>query len=57
MINELRSIISKDYSIELPISAEENSVYNYEDIKFNWTEIDPLISPLGGDFSKIRVFF
>ena len=47
-LHELMSSIKCQYSIDLPLSTSEENLYTYENIKYSWIDVDPLVSPLGG---------
>ena len=54
LLNELKSFVEINYSLQLPIATNKEYLYTYENIKFNWTTIDSLVSPLGGKFHTIN---
>ena len=42
------SSIKCQYSIDLPLGTSEENLYTYENIKYSWIDVDPLVIPLGG---------
>ena len=51
LFNDLTEFIIKKYDTKVPIDINANNSYKYEDIFFEWSKINPLVSPLGGKYS------
>ena len=48
LFNDLVEFIFKKYDIKVPIDINQTNSYTHEDISFDWSTVDPLVSPLGG---------
>ena len=48
LFNDLVEFILKKYDTKVPIDINQTNSYMHEDISFDWSTVDPLVSPLGG---------